>query len=571
MMNGAIEKKKRKRASPEDIETAVRQVKTGRMTVRQASATYGVPKSTLGDHITGKRVRTSKGQEPYLGKELEDRLAAWLIKMARIGFGQTKEQLFGKAQQLVTQLGIATPFPNGRPMDNWYRCFMNRYPELSKRQPMILSKKRAGISREAVNQWFDELHEYITDIGHGDILTQPTRMFNADETGFPLAPKPLKVIAAKGDPHIYQQGSSSKTQITCLLAHNAFGQFVHPMFVFPGKNFRQDFMERFYHYLPNATFGRLSNGWMDAELFLTWLDSTFDTYVTEKHIPRPVLLIVDGAKVHISLEISEFCDAHNIILYILLPNSTHLIQPLDLVVMGSVKSIYRNMVRRWIMDNPFRGYDRNSFLEVIGKVFEQVCTQDKGQKGFEVAGIYPWNPTRVDDKKLIPADLYDRRYQINLPNIRQPTETVAVETVTPVPDETVTPVPDDIQQEAKDKRQEARSIVLDGIVYDLVVSPVAVRTEKDDVILSPKRAETAPSIPSTPSGPLTSCRPSTSSDPSTSTTPNSDVIVIDELLATPKQPRQSKPQPRQRVSGLPRAVSDNRFREMLKKQKEDKE
>ena len=36
MMNGAIEKKKRKRASPEDIETAVRQVKTGRMTIRQA-------------------------------------------------------------------------------------------------------------------------------------------------------------------------------------------------------------------------------------------------------------------------------------------------------------------------------------------------------------------------------------------------------------------------------------------------------------------------------------------------------------------------------------------------------
>ena len=49
------------------------------------------------------------------------------------------------------------------------------------------------------------------------------------------------------------------------------------------------------------------------------------------------------------------------------------------------------------------------------------------------------------------------------------------------------------------------------------------------------------------------------------------MIVIDELLTTPKQPREPKPQPRQRVSGLPRAVSDNRFQEMLKKQKEDKE
>ena len=121
---------------------------------RPDEALESAPKSEAGGHRRigmlveapntqhwGKRVRTSKGPEPYLGKELEDRLAAWLIKMARIGFGQTKEQLFGKAKQLVTQLGITTPFPNGRPMDNWYRSFMNRYPELSERQPMIPSKQ----------------------------------------------------------------------------------------------------------------------------------------------------------------------------------------------------------------------------------------------------------------------------------------------------------------------------------------------------------------------------------------------------------------------------------------------
>ena len=164
------------------------------------------------------------------------------------------------------------------------------------------------------------------------------------------------------------------------------------MLVFPGKNFRHEFMERFYHFLPDATFGRSSNGWMDSELFSTWLELTFNAYVINMHIPKPVMLFVDGAKVHISLEISEYCDANGIILYMLLPNSTHLIQPLDLVVMGSMKAVYRDMVRRWIMDNPFKGYDRDGFIELLPKVIERVCTLDNGKKGFEVSGIHPWNP-----------------------------------------------------------------------------------------------------------------------------------------------------------------------------------
>ena len=87
----------------------------------------------------GKQIRSGKGPEPYLGKDTEDRLARWLIKMARIGFGQTKDQLFDKVQKIVTELNIMTPFPNNRPTDDWFRCFIKCYPKLSRCQPMLLS------------------------------------------------------------------------------------------------------------------------------------------------------------------------------------------------------------------------------------------------------------------------------------------------------------------------------------------------------------------------------------------------------------------------------------------------
>ena len=166
----------------------------------------------------------------------------------------------------------------------WYRLFMTRYPELACKQPLLLSKQHASVMKELLYAWFDELKAYMEDIGHGYILDLPERIFNADETGFPLAPKPLKVIAAKGEPHVYQQGPSSKMQITCLLAHNAAGQFVNPMLVFPGKNFRHDFLDNFYRHNPTAVFGQSSNGWMDADLFKNWIENVFDPYLMEKHI-----------------------------------------------------------------------------------------------------------------------------------------------------------------------------------------------------------------------------------------------------------------------------------------------
>ena len=52
-------------------------------------------------------------------------------------------------------------------------------------------------------------------------------------------------------------------------------------------------------------------------------------------VTRPVLLVIDGARVHLSMWISGFCNEHNITLYVLHPNSTHLTLPLDLSLMGS--------------------------------------------------------------------------------------------------------------------------------------------------------------------------------------------------------------------------------------------
>ena len=154
----------------------------------------------------------------------------------------------------------------------------------------------------------------------------------------------MKVITSKGYPHIYQQGASTKAQITVLLTASATVHYMPPLVVFPGQNFCMTFVEKFYDIFPDAVFGHSQSGWMDQDLFLNWLEQSFIPEIEKCCIPKPVLLLINGAKVHISLFILELCDKHNVIFYTYLPNSTHLLQALDLKLMGSVKTMYQQEV-----------------------------------------------------------------------------------------------------------------------------------------------------------------------------------------------------------------------------------
>ena len=180
--------------------------------------------------------------------------------MSRCGYGHGKEMLFNQIQQVLKRLGTPNPFPDDRPTEMWYCLFMGQYPHLSRRMPSLLGRAGMKISMNNVRWWFADLRQYIEGIGHGDSFSNPTRIFNADETGFPIALKPVKIIADKGDPHIYQQGSLDKSLITALLAISAVGRYVRLMLIFLGKIFCTDFYNRFYEAIPTGQFGHSKNG-----------------------------------------------------------------------------------------------------------------------------------------------------------------------------------------------------------------------------------------------------------------------------------------------------------------------
>ena len=112
------------------------------------------------------------------------------------------------------------------------------------------------------------------------------------------------------------------------------------------------------------------------------------------------MLLINGVKCHISIQATEFHKENNSILETLYPNATHLIQPLDLVLMNIVKTNYWNEVRHWLKENPGALYDKYVFIHIFKEVWLKSAKVEHVIKWFKELGIYLMNPDVIKKVNL---------------------------------------------------------------------------------------------------------------------------------------------------------------------------
>ncbi len=140
------------------------------------------------------------------------------------------------------------------------------------------------------------------------MLKDPMRIFNCDENGFPLDASTghvRKVFAAKGSHHVHQRAPRTKEQITVLGCVNAVGDFMPPMFMYPGKYLTRNIADAMRAF-PKAFIGLTETGWMKGSVFVAWL-AEFDRFVERLSIKQPVMLFIDGHASHITIDAAQFC------------------------------------------------------------------------------------------------------------------------------------------------------------------------------------------------------------------------------------------------------------------------
>lgn len=152
-----------------------------------------------------------------------------------------------------------------------------------------------------------------------------------------------------------------------------------------------------------ALYACSSKGWMNEELFVTWL--THFKKHTSPSEDNPILLLLDNHGSHCSLAAYEFCRKNFITMLSFPPHTSHRLQPLDLTVYGPLKSAYSKECSLFMRNHVHQKITPFDVAEIFNKAFVQIASIDKAQKGFQVSGIVPYNPNSFTEEDFLPASI----------------------------------------------------------------------------------------------------------------------------------------------------------------------
>ena len=251
---------------------------------------FDIPRSTLYDRISGRvEFGARSGPARYLNDQEEKELVRFLIGCAKIGYAKTRKQVLGIVRTIVANKRGKDPDEVHVTM-GWWTSFCKWHPQLTLRSASRLAYRRAvAQDPEIFQQYFDLLEETLKQNG---LFDEAARIFNCDESGFPLDYKPGKVVSAKGLKALNVATSGDKSQLTVLACASASGYAMPPLIIFDRKRLKPDHTQG---ELLGTAYGFSKKGWIDSEIFEEWFEDHFMT-----HVPpvRPLLLLLDGHSLH---------------------------------------------------------------------------------------------------------------------------------------------------------------------------------------------------------------------------------------------------------------------------------
>ena len=376
---------KRKQWTDQQMLAAIEAVENGCGT-NQAAKEHGVTKSTLKDRLSGRVVHgTNPGPRPYLSKREEDELADYLVQTAKVGYGKTRRQVKCIVEKVADEKG--TLKAKGKVSDGWLRRFLERHPQLSLHAGDATAHVRMdAVNTENINHYYRNLRECLEE---NDLFTHPEQIYNMDETGMPVDPKPTKIVAQKGQKKVRYRTSGKKNQITVLGCANAVGQPQPPFVIFDAKQLNPRWTRG---EVPGTRYGLSSNGWTDQVLFKGWLVEHFITHAVQG---RPLLLLLDGHSSHFEPETIKFAKENSIIIFCLPPHTTHEAQPLDCSLFGPLKHHWRSACHEFYQSSPGKVVSKFNFMELFSKAWLKAVTPENMCAGFRTAGIVPFNPNAI--------------------------------------------------------------------------------------------------------------------------------------------------------------------------------
>jgi len=371
--------------------------------VREAARVNNVPHSTLLLRMKGGK-STAESREPQqiLTIPEESALAECITRLAIAGHPLKHAFIRELAEELrSSRIQNSAPAPAAIG-DSWVQRFIHRHPELeTARSHAIEAARINNVTKEDLNRWFDEFEKTIKEknIRIEDI-------YNMDETGFSIGVVQRSYVVVNKDTKTRYQAQPGRQEWTsvveCICAD---GSAILPFIILKGEKVMSSWIP------PSALdlrwhFGASQKGWTSNALGFEWLTRVFDPATQPSDSTKTRLLICDGHDSHISARFVAYCIEKNICLFLLLPHSSHLLQPLDVGVFSPLKTVVSADLDQLLRVGVIR-LEKAEWVESYIRARPKAFTEKNIHAGWRHSGLAPINrhkhvQVRVADSQQTP-------------------------------------------------------------------------------------------------------------------------------------------------------------------------
>lgn len=382
-----------------DLSAAIDSVRRNEISANKAAKQYGIPKGTLISKLHGDTpIERRMGPDTVLTQEEEARLEKWILDKASLGFPMHPNEVREAVQKILKAEKRPNPFTDDKPGRKWLKLFLKRHPKIAQKNAEIISKARAAVTEGSIRWWFGKLEGYLEEEDALDILEDGSRQLNLDETGVSLCPKTGKILGLKGSKNLYKVASGPEKQcITVLCTYSADGRRYDPMIVYPNLRLPRDVGASVPE---DFVIGKTKNGWMTSDTYYQYLTECLFEQLQDRKVKFPVLIIFDGHKSHINMKLHEFCVQNRILLFCLLPNATHILQPCDVGIFYPLKNEWKKVMQEHSQATT-KAITKVTFAPLFKKAFDDSYKPETVRNSFAACGLFPFDPDRVDYSKCI--------------------------------------------------------------------------------------------------------------------------------------------------------------------------
>ena len=262
-----------------------------------------------------------------------------------------------------------------------------------------------GANETVILNWFKLLKEIKDKF---DILS-PCQIWSGDEKGVQNVPKEVKVLGCKKI-RTFQQVSGEQGEMSMVLTFvNTAGQSVPPLIIHKGQRVQETWQLK----APgNMKITATERGYITKSKFHEY-GLHFVKFLKANGLADETnLLIIDGHKSHLyNLPLYEAMRANNIEILTILPHTSHLLQPLDLVPFTQFKKYWESNLMKYNNTHSGRVLNKVNFWDIFIPSWNSSITPKNIIVGFKKTGVYPHDPEVIPKESLAPSLITDRDFQ----------------------------------------------------------------------------------------------------------------------------------------------------------------